>query len=93
MALRHIYKLCDSSNNYWYCCQFDVYVGQTNEQPSKYGKTYDLVNCLLEPYKCKGYIVIMDNFYTSLYLFYTLAIKDKTGACAMWYNWSTQRPS
>jgi hypothetical protein len=41
------YKLCDSSNSY--CCQFDLYVGQNDIQPSKYGKTYDLVSRLLDP--------------------------------------------
>jgi len=64
-----------------YCCQFDLYVGQNDIQPSKYGKTYDLVSKLLEPYENKGYIVFMDNFYTSPFLFFNLHEDKRIGAC------------
>ena len=63
------FKLCDSTNGY--CCSF----GETgNQTVSKYGKTYDLVMSLLQNYKKQGYIVYMDNFYTSPYLFYNLKV-------------------
>jgi len=73
------FKLCDSSNGY--CSNFDIYVGETNNVVSKYGKTYDLVMKLLENYKKQGYIVFMDNFYTSPYLFYNLRVHENTTAC------------
>ena len=80
------YKLCDSSNGY--CANFDLYVGKTDDQPpdSKYGKTYDIVMNLLGQYKKKGYIVYMDNFYSSPYLFYNLLVEEDTPA------WGTVRP-
>ena len=63
------FELCDSTNGY--CCSF----GETgNQTVSKYGKTYDLVMSLLQNYKKQGYIVYMDNFYTSPYLFYNLKV-------------------
>ena len=36
---------------------------------------------LLENYKKQGYIVYMDSFYTSPYLFYNLQVLESTGAC------------
>ena len=36
---------------------------------------------LLENYKKQRYIVYMDNFYTSTYLFYNLKVLEGTGAC------------
>ena len=72
--------ICDSTNGY--CCSFDIYVGETgNQTVSKYRKTYDLVMSLLENYKKQRYIVYMDNFYTSTYLFYNLKVLEGTGAC------------
>ena len=64
------FKLCDSTNAY--CCYFDMYVGETNEPVSNYGKTYDLVMRLLECYKNQGHTLFMDNYYTSLYLMHNL---------------------
>ena len=69
------WKLCDSSNSY--CCQFDIYVAYQYPNPSKYGKTYDLVMRFLDPYKNLGYIAFMDNFYSS----YNLLIENKTASC------------
>ena len=61
---------------------FDLYVGQTDVAPpvSKYGKTHDLVISLLKMYTRKGYIVYMDNYYSSSYLFHNLLFKN-TAAC------------
>ena len=73
-------RLCDSTNSY--CLVFDLYVGQTDVAPpvSKYGKTHGLVMFLIERYTEKGYIVYMDNYYSSPYLFYNLLSKN-TAAC------------
>ena len=74
------YTVCDSTNSY--CLVFDMYVGQTDVAPpvSKYDKTHDLVISLLQRYTEKGYIVYMDNYYSSSYLFYNLLSKN-TAAC------------
>ena len=74
------YKVCDSTNSY--CLIFDLYVGQTDAAPpvSKYGKTHELVISLLGMYTEKGYIIYMDNYYSSPYLFYNLLSKN-TAAC------------
>ena len=70
------YKVCDSTNSY--CLVFDLYVAQTDVVPpaSKYGKTHDLVISLVEMYTEKGYIVYMDNYYSSPFLFYNLFSKN-----------------
>ena len=74
------FTLCDSTNGY--CCSFDINVGETGNQTiSKYRKTYDLVMSLLENYKKQGYIVYMDNFYTSPYLSDNLKVLEATGVC------------
>ena len=75
------FKLCDSSNSY--CYSFDIYVGQVDDGqvPSKFGKTYDLVMRLSQSLLKKGYIIYMDNFYTSPYLFYNLRMLENTAAC------------
>ena len=74
------YKVCDSTNGY--CLVFDLYVGQTDVAPpvSKWyhGKTHDLVISLLKMYT-KGYILYMDNYYSSPCLFYNLF--KYTAAC------------
>ena len=59
-----------------------MYVGQTDVAPpvSKYGKTHELVISLLGMYPEKGYIIYMDNYYSSPYLFYNLLSKN-TAAC------------
>ena len=59
------YKVVDSTNNY--CLVFDLYVGNINpnEAPSQYGKVYDLVFRLCEPYLGKSYYIHMDNWYSS----------------------------
>ena len=63
------YELYDSTNSY--CLVFVLYIGQTNVAPpfSKHGKMHSLVISLLERYTGKGYIVYMDNKYSSPYFF------------------------
>ena len=77
------YKVCDSTNTY--CLVFDLSVRQTDIAPtvSKYGKTHNLVISLLERYTEKCYIVYMDNYYSSLYLFYNLLFKDRPACDAI----------
>ena len=79
MELRPL-KVCDSSNAY--CCVFDIYVGETDDatKASKFGKTHDLIMKLLSSYLNKSYVIHMDNFYSSPYLFYNL-LSLKTHAC------------
>ena len=74
------FKVCDSSSAY--CCVLDIYVGKTDDgtKPSKFGKTHDLIMKLLASYLNKGYVIHMDNFYSSPYLFYNL-LTLKTHAC------------
>ena len=70
------FKLVDSTNNY--CLKFDLYVGIEEEKITQFGKTHDLVLKILQEYLGKSYIIFMDNFYTSPYLFYNLKI-NQTG--------------
>ena len=70
------FKLVDSSNNY--CLKFDLYVG-LQDYISGFGKMYDLVFKLLHGYLQKSYIIFMDNFYSSTFLFYNLKLAS-TGA-------------
>ena len=60
----------------------DIYVGETDDgtKASKFGKTHDLIMKLLSSYLNKGYVIHMDNFYSSPYLFYNL-LSLKTHAC------------
>ena len=74
------FKVCDSFNSY--CCVLDIYVGETDDgtKASKFGKTHDLIVKLLSSYLNKGYVIPMDKFYSSPYLFYNL-LSRKTHAC------------
>ena len=74
------FKVSDSSNAY--CCVLDIYVGETDDgtKASKFGKTHELITKLLSSYLNKGYVIHMDNFYSSPYLFYNL-LSLKTHAC------------
>ena len=71
--------MVDSTNNY--CLVFDLYVGNINpnEAPSQYGKVYDLVFWLCEPYLEKSYYIHMDNWYSSPIIFHHLR-QQQTGA-------------
>ena len=46
---------------------------------SEFWKTHDLIMKLLSSHLNKGYVIHMDNFYSSPYLFYNLSLK--THAC------------
>ena len=71
------FKLVDSTNNY--CLKFKLYVAIDEPSTSEFRKTHDLVVRLLQEYIGKSYIIFMDNFYSSPYLFYELK-KIQTGA-------------
>ena len=72
------FKLVDSSNNY--CLKFRLYTGTTTDyEESKFGKTHDLVFYMLEGYLGDNFIIFMDNFYSSPYLFIELK-NSNTGA-------------
>ena len=72
------FKVVDSSNNY--CLEFDLYVGkELNEPLTEFGKTHDLVIRMVRNYMNKSYIIFMDNWYSSPYLYYNLLLVQ-TGA-------------
>ena len=75
------FKVCDSSIAY--CCVLDIYVGETDDgtKASKFGKTYDLIMKLLSSYLNKVYVIHMDNFYSSPYLFYNLLLLKAHTVC------------
>ena len=70
------FKVVDSITNY--ACQFDLCGDQLNPSITDFGKVYDLVFQLVRQYLGKSYI--MDNWYSSLFLFYNLWLVQ-TGAC------------
>ena len=75
--LRNI-TVVDSSNNY--CLKVDIYVCNAYEDKrTEFGVTHDLVICMLDGFLQKSYIVYMDNYYTSHFLFYNLRLAQ-TGA-------------
>ena len=45
------------------CLMFTV--GCDNKSPSKFGKIFDLVMNMIEPFKNQGYHIYMDNYYSS----------------------------
>ena len=72
------FKVVDSSNNY--CLNVDLYVGNAYEEKiTEFGVTHDLVIRMLDGFLKKSYIVYMDNYYTSPFLFYNLRLAQ-TGA-------------
>lgn len=62
-----------------YTVRFSVYTGK-RETPSSKGLAYDIVTCLCESYLDQGYIIHLDNFYTSTSLFVHLP-ERKTLSC------------
>ena len=61
------FKLVDSTNNHYR--KFKLYVAIDKPSTSEFGKTHDLVVRLLQEYIGKSYIIFMDNFYSSPYIF------------------------
>lgn len=72
-----LWVLADSRTGY--TVQFNVYTGK-RETPSSKGLAYDVVTRLCEPYLDQGYIIYLDNFYTSPSLFVHL-LERKTLSC------------
>ena len=73
------FKVVDSSNNY--LLKFELYVGESYaHNVTDFGKTHDLVLRMMDGYLGKSFILYMDNWYTSSYLYYNLLL-SKTGAC------------
>ena len=56
------YKVCDATNGY--CNMFDVYVGCGNKSPSKFGRTFDLVMNMIDPFKKQGYPIYIWTIFT-----------------------------
>ena len=77
-----LWTLCEAETGY--CLQFQVYTGKTEndsgEVQAEHGLTYRVVFDLMKYYFDKGYVVFLDNFYTSYQLFVDLLSKG-TGAC------------
>ncbi|XP_072143441.1 piggyBac transposable element-derived protein 4-like [Dermacentor andersoni] len=72
-----LWVLADSKSGY--TVQFNVYTGK-REAPSARGLAFDVVTRLAEDYLDQGYIIYLDNFYTSTSLFVHL-LERKTLAC------------
>lgn len=72
-----LWVLADSSTGY--TVQFSVYTGK-RETPSSKGLAYDVVTRLCDAYLDQGYIIYLDNFYTSTSLFEHL-LERKTLSC------------
>lgn len=72
-----LWVLADSKTGY--TVQFSVYTGK-RETPSPQGLAFDVVTRLCENYLDQGYIIFLDNFYTSTSLF-THLLERKTLAC------------
>ena len=62
-----LWVLCDSCNGYTY--RFSVYRGKEGETVSSKGLSYDVIMQLVAGLEHQGYIVYMDNFYSSPTLF------------------------
>ena len=61
--------------------KFELYVGESYaHNVTDFGKTHDLVLRMMDGYLGKSFILYMDNWYTSPYLYYNLLL-SKTGAC------------
>lgn len=73
------FKVVDSVTKY--CSEFDLYVGaEINENATDFGQVHDLVMRLVKPYLGKSYIIYMDNWYSSPFLYFNLW-QQQTGAC------------
>ena len=78
------YELCDADNGY--CCIFELYTGASDE-PTVYGRTYNVVMGLVGRYTGDGRTLYCDNYYSSPRLFYDLHLLImNTGATGMARN-------
>ena len=66
------YMICDSHTGY--CVKFKLYTGKTGLPVTEHGATYDLVFGIMKGYFGQGYILYMDNYYSSLQLYWDLWI-------------------
>ncbi|XP_013420996.1 piggyBac transposable element-derived protein 4-like [Lingula anatina] len=57
------YMICDGETGY--CTKFKLYTGKSNTPVSQHGATYDLVMDMMRGYFGQGYILYMDNYYSS----------------------------
>ena len=72
------YKLVHSSINY--CLEFTLYTGVNGFQLTDYGVTHDLVMFMCRKYLNQGYIIFMDNYYTSPFLPSSLHLQTSSSA-------------
>ena len=75
-----LYVLCDCETGY--ILDMNLYLGAGTDiiHTKELGKSGSVVSTMLEPYLGKGYILYVDNWYTSPALFYFLH-ENLTGAC------------
>ncbi|XP_070188662.1 piggyBac transposable element-derived protein 4-like [Littorina saxatilis] len=64
------YMVCDATNGY--CAKFKLYTGKSTTPVSTNGATYDLVMHMLGGYFGQGYVLYMDNYYSSPILYWDL---------------------
>ena len=64
------YMICDSHTGY--CVKFKLYTGKTGLPVTEHGATYDLAFDMMKGYFGQGYILYMDNYYSSLQLYWDL---------------------
>lgn len=64
------YMICDATNGY--TCKFKLYTGKSEIPHSENGATYDLVMDMMRGFFGQGYILYMDNYYSSPYLYWDL---------------------
>ncbi|XP_042224023.1 piggyBac transposable element-derived protein 4-like [Homarus americanus] len=72
-----LWSFCDSHTGF--LVRFQIYTGK-EAATQEHGLGYRVVKDLLQGYENQGYIVYMDNFYSSLQLYEYLRVK-KIGAC------------
>lgn len=64
------YMICDAANGF--CLKFKIYTGKSEIPQSSHGATYDLVCDMMQGFFFRGHILYMDNYYSSIPLFWDL---------------------
>ena len=64
------HMVCDAKPGY--CVKFKLYTGKTDLPATEHGATYDLVFDMMRGYFGQGYVLYMDNYYSSLQLYWDL---------------------